>query len=96
MASNTEIINNICLPAKVPVIAGEQGICEGCGIATLSISYYDIGYRAGEMAYDILVNGKDISTMDIESAPNVTKMYNKIICDELGITVPDDYEAIEE
>ena len=96
MASNTEIINNICLPAKVPVIAGEQGICEGCGIATLSISYYDIGYRAGEMAYDILVNGKDISTMDIESAPNVTKMYNKTICDELGITVPDDYEAIEE
>ena len=96
MASNTEIINNICLPAKVPVIAGEQGICEGCGIATLSISYYDIGYRAGEMAYEILVEGKDISTMEIESAPKVTKMYNKTICDELGITVPDDYEAIEE
>ena len=96
MASNTEIINNICLPAKVPVIAGEQGICSGCGIATLSISYYDIGYRAGEMAYEILVDGKDISTMEIESAPKVTKMYNKTICDELGITVPDDYEAIEE
>lgn len=73
MASNTEIINNICLPAKVPVIAGEQGICEGCGIATLSISYYDIGYRAGEMAYEILVDGKDISTMEIESAPKVHK-----------------------
>ena len=56
MASNTEIINNICLPAKVPVVAGEQGICAGCGIATLSISYYDIGYKAGEMAYDILEN----------------------------------------
>ena len=96
VASNTEIINNICLPAKVPVIAGEQGICSGCGIATLSISYYDIGYRAGEMAYDILANGADITTMEIESAPNVTKMYNKTICDELGITVPDDYEAIEE
>ena len=94
MASNTEIINNICLPAKVPVIAGEQGICSGCGIATLSISYYDIGYRAGEMAYEILVDGKDISTMEIESAPKVTKMYNKTICDELGITVPDDYVAI--
>ena len=60
MAANTEIINNICLPAKIPVIAGEQGICSGCGIATLSISYYDIGYRAGEMAYEILVEGKDI------------------------------------
>lgn len=96
MAANTEVINNICLPAKVPVIAGEQGICSGCGIATLSISYYDIGYKAGEMAYDILVNGADISTMDIETAPNVTKMYNATICEELGIKVPDDYEAIEE
>lgn len=96
MAANTEIINNICLPAKIPVIAGEQGICSGCGIATLSISYYDIGYKAGEMAYDILVNGADITTMEIETAPNVTKMYNPTICEELGITVPDEYEAIEE
>ena len=95
MASNTQIINNICLPAKVPVIAGEQGICSGCGIATLSISYYDIGYRAGEMAYEILAEGADISTMEIETAPQVTKMYNLTICEELGITVPDDYEAIE-
>lgn len=95
MASNTQIINNIRLPAKVPVIAGEQGICSGCGIATLSISYYDIGYRAGEMAYEILAEGADISTMEIETAPQVTKMYNPTICEELGITVPDDYEAIE-
>ena len=95
MASNTQIINNICLPAKVPVIAGEQGSCSGCGIATLSISYYDIGYRAGEMAYEILAEGADISTMKVETAPQVTKMYNPTICEELGITVPDDYEPIE-
>ena len=50
MAGNTETINNITLPAGVPVIAGEEGICSGCGVATLSISYYDIGYTAGEMA----------------------------------------------
>ena len=81
MAANTEVINNICLPAKIPVIAGEQGICTGCGIATLSISYYDIGYRAGEMAYEILVNGADITTMNVESAPEVTKMYNPTICE---------------
>lgn len=96
MAANTQIINNICLPAKVPVIAGEQGICSGCGIATLSISYYDIGYRAGEMAYEILAEGDDITTMPVETAPEVTKMYNPTICKELGITVPDDYEPIEE
>lgn len=95
MAANTEIINNVCLPAKVPVIAGEEGICSGCGIATLSISYYDIGYKAGEMAYDILVNGKDITTMDIEFAKDLTKEYNPTNCETLGIKVPDDYQAIE-
>ena len=96
MASNTEIINNVCLPAKIPLIAGEQGICSGCGIATLSISYYDIGYKAGEMAYDILANGADITAMAVENAPQVTKMYNPTICEELGIQIPDDYEPIEE
>lgn len=94
MAGATEVINNVALPAGVPIIAGEEGICSGCGVATLSISYYDIGYTAGEMAYDILVNGADISTMDIQYAPQVTKEYNASICDTLGITVPDDYVAI--
>lgn len=95
IASNTDIVKNICVPAKIPVIAGEEGICAGCGVATLSISYYDIGYKAGEMAYDVLVNGADITTMDIEFAQEVTKKYNEEICKELEITVPDDYEAIE-
>ena len=95
MASNTQIVNNICMPAKVPVIAGEQGICSGCGIAPLSISYYDIGYTAGEMAYQVLAEGADISTMEIQTAPEVTKMYNPTICEELGIEIPDDYVAIE-
>lgn len=94
MAGATEIINNICEPAKVPIIAGEENICRGCGVATLSISYYDIGYKAGEMAYDILVNGADITTMNIEYAPQVTKKYNEKLCASLGITVPEGYEAI--
>ena len=79
VASNTEIINNICLPAKVPVIAGEEGICKACGVATLSISYYDLGYKTGEMAVSILQDGEDISKMPIEYAPKFTKEYNKDI-----------------
>lgn len=92
-ASNTEIINNILEPAGIPVIAGEEGICEGCGVATLSISYYDLGFKAGEMAYDVLVNGADISTMQVESA-GVTKKYMADRAEALGIAIPDDYEAI--
>ena len=94
-ASNTEIIQNICQPAGIPIITGEEGICSGCGVATLSISYYDLGYKTGEMAYEILVNGADVSQTVVEFAPNVTKKYNVANCEALGITVPDDYVAIE-
>ncbi len=95
-AANTEAIANVVIPAGVPVIAGEEGICSGCGVATLSISYYDIGYTTGLMAYDILVNGADVSTMAVQYAPNVTKEYNVANCEALGITVPSDYVAIAE
>ena len=96
VAANTEIVNNICQPAKVPVIAGEEGICSGCGVATLSISYYDLGVATGKMAVKILTGEANVSEMPIEYAPQFTKKYNKTICDALEITVPDDYVAIEE
>ena len=94
-ASNTEAIANVVLPAGVPVIAGEEGICSGCGVATLSISYYDLGYATGKMAVKILTGEADISTMPVEYAPQVTKKYNAANCETLGVTVPDDYAAIE-
>ena len=93
-ASNTEAIANVVIPAKVPVVAGEEGICNGCGVATLSISYYDLGYATGEMAAKILAERADVSTMPVEYAPNVTKKYNAANCEALGITPPADYVAI--
>lgn len=93
-ASCTEAINNVASQAKVPIFAGEEGIAKGCGVATLSISYYDLGYTTGEMAYDILVNGADVSTMEVKTAPKFTKEYLPERADALGITVPDDYEEI--
>ena len=95
-ASYAETIANVVIPAKVPVIAGEEGICSGCGVATLSISYYDIGYATGLMAYEILVNGADVSTMPIEYAPQFTKEYNAANAEALGVTIPADYVAIGE
>ena len=95
-ASNTEIINNICQPAGIPVIAGEEGICSGCGVATLSISYYDLGVATGKMAVKILNGESNISEMPIEYAPQFTKKYNPTICEALGIEVPSDYVAIGE
>ena len=94
VAANTGIVDGICRPAKKPVFAGEEGICSGCGVATLSISYYSIGYKAGEMAYEILVNGADVSTMPIEYAVDFQKKYNATNCEALNITVPEGYVAI--
>ena len=95
VAANTEIINNICLPAKVPVIAGEEGICAGCGVATLSISYHDLGVATGKMAVKILTGESKVSEMPIEYAPQFTKKYNPTNCEKLGIKIPEGYEAIQ-
>ena len=94
-ASCTEAIRNVVEPAKKPVVAGEEGICKGCGVVTLSIDYYDLGYATGTMAYEILVNKADISTLQIQFAPKVAKEYNAEMCELLGITVPEDYIAIQ-
>ncbi len=95
LANNVGVVDNICRPAGVPVIAGEEGICAGCGVATLSISYYDLGYTTGEMAYEVLANGADAAAMEIRFAPNVTKEYNAELCELFGITIPEGYTAIE-
>jgi putative ABC transport system substrate-binding protein len=95
VASNIGLIANVFMPKKVPVIAGEEGICKGYGVATLSISYYELGYATGLMAYDILVNGADPATMSVQYAPKFTKKYNPVVTEALGITLSADYEAID-
>ncbi|TCL61567.1 ABC transporter substrate-binding protein [Allofournierella massiliensis] len=94
-ANNTELIANIAVPAGVPIVAGEQGICSGCGVATLSIDYYELGRTTGEMAAKILTGEADITTMEVQSAPTFTKMYNPTLCEQLGVTIPEGYTAIE-
>lgn len=93
-ASNTELIANVVLPAGTPVVTGEAGICRGCGVATLSISYYDLGLATGEMAAEILTGQADISTTPVRFASNFTKAYNAANCETLGISIPEGYEPL--
>lgn len=94
-ASCAETINNVTEPAKIPVVAGEEGICKGAGVATLTISYYDLGYTTGEMAYEVLVNGGDISKMEVKYAPKFTYKYMADRAAKLGVTIPSNYEEIK-
>ncbi len=93
-ASNMTIVANVTEPAGIPVICGEENMTKAGGLATLSISYYDLGYAAGQQAIEILSNGADVSTMEIGFAPNVTKEYNKTYADAIGIDIPEDYVEI--
>ena len=93
-ADNTETIANIVLPAKKPVVAGEESICKGCGVATLSISYYELGQITGRMAADILNGKTKVSESAIAFDTTLDKMYNAANCEALGITIPEGYTAI--
>ncbi len=93
-ASNMTIVTNICAPAGIPIICGEEGMCGAGGLATVSISYYDIGYVCGEMAYDILVNGADVSAMPIGYAASPEKKYNADYAETIAFEMPEDYVAI--
>ena len=94
VASNTQLIDSICSREGIPVIAGEEGICSGCGIATLSISYYNLGVKTAEIAARILLGGEYVGDIPVAYDDAPVKKYNAEICAELGITVPDDYEPI--
>ena len=93
-ANNASAIDSVCRPAGVPIITGEAGPCGACGIATMSIDYYDLGYTTGKMAVRILKDGEDIAKMPIEYAPEVTYLYNEEICKELGIEPLEGYEKL--
>lgn len=94
VANGAKLVGEICRDKKVPLIAGEEGICAGCGVATLSISYYDLGVTTGEMAAKILKGEAKISEMPIQYAASATQKYNPDMCEALGLTPPEGYVPI--
>ena len=94
-ASCADAINNVAEPAGVPIIAGEVNLCALCGVATLSIDYYNLGVTTGKMAAKILKGEADISTMPIEYFESPVKMYNPDLAAKFNLSLPDDFVAIE-
>ena len=93
-ASCAETIGNIVREKKIPVFTGEENPAKVCGVASLTISYYDLGVKTAQMAIKILKGEADVSTMAVEYAP-ATKKYNKDMCAFLGLTVPAGYEEMK-
>lgn len=91
-AENMESVKNITQPAKIPVICGEGGMVQSGGTASVAIDYYTLGYRAGEMAYEIMVNGADPATTPIGfmTADDMELIINEENVAAIGLTIPDD------
>lgn len=91
-----ETIHNVAEPADVPIINGEANPCKVCGVATLSIDYYELGRTTGKMAVQILTGEKDISEMPIEYFPEPKKLFNPTLAQSMNVTIPDGYAPIED
>ncbi|MBQ7886632.1 MAG: ABC transporter substrate-binding protein [Clostridia bacterium] len=86
-AACAEAINGAVLPTGTPIMGGDEGICGGCGIATLCINYYDLGVTTGKMAAKILAGEIKIEETPIAYAEKFSKVYNPDNCAELGVDV---------
>ena len=85
VAASDTIVGSVCTQNKVPVFTSYGGaIC----YASLAIDYYRLGVLTGEMAADILLGNKEMADLEILTS-EPTKVYNKDLCAQLGITVPE-------
>lgn len=75
---------------NLPVFAAEDGQMAQGLLASDSISYYSLGEQAGQIAYDILVNGKSPADIPVETAKDTTLILNQKVAEALGIEIPEE------
>lgn len=89
LASAMPLVSSITTPAKIPVIVGEQGMLEGGALASVGINYYNLGYLTGEMAVEVLADGKNPKDMPIQYVANPDILINEDTVKALGISIPE-------
>lgn len=86
-ATCAETINGVVLPTGTPIVGGDEGICSGCGVATLCVDYYDIGVATGKMAVKVLRGEAKIEEMEIQYAETFQKKFNRANCEALNLDI---------
>lgn len=74
---------------NIPIVCGETGMNDQCGVATYGVNYYSLGVKAGDMAADILLEGADPATTPVQMDPNPALSINEEVAAEIGFTIPD-------
>ena len=93
VAANTETVANVVIPAGVSVVGGDPGICSGCGVATITCDYYELGRLTGELAAEILRGETDVSALPVQYLEPL-KVYNAENCAALGVEIPEGYAPL--
>ena len=88
--------DNVAEPAGIPIITGEVNVCKVCGVATLSIDYYNLGITTGKMAAKILKGEAKVGEMPVQYFENPVKMFNQELAAKFGVQIPSDFVAIED
>ena len=89
IAAGMATVSMVANENGLPVIVGCDTMVEDGGLASYSINYYDLGYKAGEMAVEILTEGANPAEMPIEylAAENCQLIANQATADEVGIDI---------
>jgi len=88
IASSIPTLMSVADKEKIPVYGAEVGHVKSGVLASESISFYDIGHRAGEMAAEILKGNKTVKDFPVEGADKSKLYINKAEMEKLGIQIP--------
>jgi len=76
-------------PYNIPIVCGESGMNDVCGVATYGVNYYNLGVKAGDMAADVLLGGEDITKMAVATDPNPALTINEKVAAAIHFSIPD-------
>ena len=80
---------NVSNGVKLPIVCGEGGMNDACGVATLSVDYSYLGSLAADLAFEILVNGADPGSLAVlTQTQDLTYSVNTEVAQEIGFTIP--------
>ena len=93
IANGMATVSMVAADNGLAVICGESGMVEAGGLATYGIDYYKLGYMAGEMAVDVLINGSNPAEMPIQYQPE--DEYELSVNEETAAKLNIDMSAIQ-
>lgn len=89
-AAATVHTQNVTGDFKFPIVCGEGGMTEACGVATLSVDYEYLGKLAAQSAFDILMGNKKASEIAVKTqTKDFTYVVNTKVAEAIGFTIPD-------